>query len=237
MPEPLAGAPRNLVPDVNVPQLARTRLMAPLLESADGVLIGDLRERERRIVVVTDPDLFENHGIVRGDNARIAAALVRTLAGNRTGRVVFDETVHGIVSRPFGALKLLFGFPFVLVTVQLVLAAALLLWSGSARFGAPRPRAPSLPLGKRSLIENGSALLEHAAEVSSLTARYAEAVLRETAQAVNAPRGLTRDQLVAWFARTGRTVPAPAGPHVTAEAMYRWRNDVLDESGPRTQRR
>jgi hypothetical protein len=113
------------------------------------------------------------------------------------------------------------------------------------RFGAPRPREATLPLGKRSLIESGSRLLEYAAQLSFLIERYAEAVLRETAQAVNAPRGLTRDELVAWFARTGRAVPASASAAAdtttastaTAEALYRWRDTVLDESGQRTQRR
>jgi hypothetical protein len=209
--------------------------MRPLVQSADGILVGEIPDNERRVVVVTDPDIFENHGIGRGDNALVAASIVRSLRGARRGRVVFDETAHGIIARPFSALRLLFGFPFVLVTAQVALAAALLLWSGSARFGAPRPRELTLPLGKRSLIESGSRLLEHAAQLSFLTDRYAKAVVRETAHGINAPRGLTDEQLVAWFARTDRTVPA--GSTATAEAMYLWRGSVLDESGQRTQRR
>ena len=222
-------------PSVSAPQLVRSARIIPLLDTPDGILIGDIGEQGRRVVIVTDPDIFENHGIGRGRNALVAASVIRSLRGSRTGRVVFDETPHGIISRPFSALRLLFGFPFVLVTAQVVLAAALLLWSGSARFGAPRPRALTLPLGKRSLIESGSRLLEHAAQLSFLTERYAEAVLRETAHGINAPRGLTDEQLVAWFARTNRTVPA--GTTATAEAMYLWRGSVLDESGQRTQRR
>lgn len=230
-----AHAPVPAAPSVTVPQLARSVLIRPLLDAPDGLAIGEIRDGDRRVVIVTDPDMFENHGIGRGDNALIAAAVVRSLRGARTGRVVFDETAHGIIARPFSAFRLLFGFPFVLVTAQAVLATALLLWAGSARFGAPRPREPSLPLGKQSLIESGSLLLEHAAKLSFLTDRYAEAVLRETAHGMNAPRGLTRAELLAWFDRTGRSVPAAAT--ITAEAMYRWRDAVLDESGQRTQRR
>ena len=236
-------APVTAAPRIAAPQLARTTRMQPLVQAPGGILVGEIPDNERRVIVVTDPDIFENHGIARGDNALIAASIVRSLRGTSGGLVVFDETVHGIIARPFSAMRLLFGFPFAFVTAQVALAAALLLWSGSARFGAPRPREPALPLGKRSLIESGSRLLEHAARLPFLIERYAEAVLRETAQAVNAPRGLTRDQLVAWFARTGRAVPAAAADTTadtttaTAEAMYRWRDDVLDESGQRTQRR
>ncbi|MDQ6943034.1 MAG: hypothetical protein M3169_11050 [Candidatus Eremiobacteraeota bacterium] len=228
---PIAGAPR-----LAGPQLAHSTRMRPLVQSAAGILVGEIPDNERRVVVVTDPDIFENHGIARGDNALVAASIVRSLRGARRGRVVFDETAHGIVARPFSAMRLLFGFPFVLVTVQVVLATALLLWSGGVRFGAPRPREATLPLGKRGLIESGSRLLEYAAQLSFLIERYAEAVLRETAQAVNAPRGLARDELIAWFARTGRAVPDATSP-ADAEAMYRWRDAVLDESGQRTQRR
>jgi uncharacterized protein DUF4350 len=236
---PVAAAPR-----IAGPQLARSARLRPLVQAVDdGIMVGEIPDNERRVVVVTDPDIFENHGITRGDNALVATSIVRSLRGASSGRVVFDETAHGIIARPFSALRLLFGFPFAFVTAQVALAAALLLWAGSARFGAPRPREPTLPLGKRSLIESGSRLLEYAARLSFLVERYAEAVLRETAQAVGAPRGLTRDQLVGWFARTGRPVPAAAADTsadtttATAEAMYRWRDDVLDESGQRTQRR
>jgi hypothetical protein len=229
-------APVAAEPSVAAPQLLRSARIQPLVSApGGGILIGEVRTDDRRVVIVADPDLLDNHGIGRGDNALVAAALIRSLRGDRSGRVVFDETPHGVISRPFSALRLLFGFPFVLVTAQVALATALLLWSGSARFGAPRPRDLTLPLGKRSLIESGSRLLEHAAQLAFLTERYTEAVVRETAQGINAPRGLTYDQLVAWFARTNRTVPAAAT--ATAEAMYRWRDAVLDGSGQRTPRR
>ena len=229
-----ARGPVTEAPQLTRPQLARSTRMRPLVQSGDGILVGEIGDKGGPVIVVTDPDIFENHGIARGYNALVAVSIVRSLRGARRGRVVFDETGHGIIARPFSALRLLFGFPFVLVTVQVVLATALLLWSGGVRFGAPRPREATLPLGKRGLIESGSRLLEYAAQLSFLIERYAEAVLRDTAQAVNAPRGLGREDLVAWFARTGRPVPATTA---TAEAMYRWRDDVLDESGQRTQRR
>lgn len=232
---PLASAPTT-----RAPQLVHGGVLQPLLSSSDGILVGEIDRGDRRIVVVSDPDILANHGLARGDNALIAVALVRSLRGGG-GRVVFDEVPHGFVSRPLGIVRLLLTFPFVLVTVQIALAAALLLWSAAGRFGAPKPREATLPLGKRSLIEGGSRLLAFAGRLSFVLDRYAETVLRETAARLHAPRGLTSAELVAWFDRTGRPAPAVAAGAAAApdepaalaaaQSMYRWRNDALDEPG------
>jgi hypothetical protein len=232
---PLAGAP-----SVRAPQLVRSGVLQPLLRSPAGMLIGETELFGRRVVVVSDPDILENHGLARGDNALLAVALVRSLRG-AGGRVVFDEVPHGFVSRPFGIVRLLLSFPFVLVTAQIALACGLLLWSAAGRFGAPVPREASLPLGKRSLIEGGSRLLAYAGRLAFVLDRYAEAMVRETAARLHAPRGLGYAELVAWLDRTGRTVPqtaaAPAAAPdelsavAAAHTIHCWRNEVLDEPG------
>jgi hypothetical protein len=242
------GAWRTIAPIENAPsigdaQLVRSPPLEPFLDAPGGVLIGEFVRGGRRVAVLADPDLAENHGLVRGDNAAIAVALVRSLRGEGGGRVVFDEAVHGYISRPFGFAQLLFGFPFVLVTAQLALAAALLVWSAAGRFGAPKPREPALPAGKRTLIESGARLFELADHAQYLADRYADAVVRETARRLQAPRGLTRAQLAAWFTEAGRPLPAaPAAAGASgavdrAYAMHAWRRVALDESGRRTQHR
>lgn len=227
-----------IAPVLRSAQLVRSLLMRPLLAAPEGILIGEIDRDDRRLIVISDPDILENHGLARGDNAIAAATVMRTLRAGRSGRVVFDEAVHGFVSRRLGAFGLLLGFPFVLVTLQIAIAGALLIWAGSGRFGAPVARAPALAAGKASLIESGARLLEYAGAPASLTARYREAIERDVAQRLQAPRGLGAAELRAWFDRTGRPAPlAPAGPlhdvsaaAADARAVYRWRNDVLDES-------
>ena len=233
-------APLTAGPTMSAPQLVHGGALQPLLSSPDGILVGEIDRGNRRVVVVSDPDILENHGLTRGDNALIAVALVRSLRG-AGGRVVFDEVPHGFVSRPLGIARLLLTFPFVLVTLQIALGCALLLWSAVGRFGAPKPREATLPLGKRSLIEGGSRLLAFAGRFAFVADRYAEALVRETAARLNAPRGLTPAELVAWFNRTGRPAPAAAAAPAAlpdepaalaaAQSLYRWRNDVLDEPG------
>jgi hypothetical protein len=229
---------------IALPQFVRSTAIDPWLKVSEGIVAGELQHGPSgRVVVVADPDLLENHGLTRGDNALIAIGLVRSLREQRAGPVVFDEVVHGYVSRPFGGLQLLLSFPFVLVTLQIVVAAALLLWAGSARFGAPKPREAALAAGKSSLIETGARLFAAAGKLRFVAERYADAVLRETAQHLHAPRGLSRDELLAWFARTGRPAPATAPGEdaasvvAAAQTMHTWRRDALDESGRRTQHR
>lgn len=139
--------------------------LVPLVEAPEGMLVGEIRRGERRIVVVSDPDVLENHGLARGDDAVLATALIASLRGGGSGRVLFDEVPHGYVSRALGIARLLFTFPFVLVTAQIALAAGLLAWSGASRFGAPRAREPALALGKRSLIDGGARLLAFAGKL------------------------------------------------------------------------
>jgi len=230
-----ANAPFTGGPTAGDLQLVRSRALEPLVAADGAVAVGALRGR--RVYVLSDPDVIANHGLLTGHNAALAVALITALRGTSGGRVVFDEAAHGFTARPFGIIGALFDFPFVLVTVQLAVAVALLLWAGAGRFGAPRPRAPALPAGKSSLIENGARLVEQVGALDHLAARYAEALLRETAQRLHAPRNLDRAELAAWFDRTGHPLTIPAPPPVldaaaavaTAHAVHHWRNDALDE--------
>src|SRR5581483_6130827 len=153
------------------------------------------------------------------------------------GTVLFDEDVHGYGSDPLGLLRLVFGFPFVLITLQIAIAAALLAWSGAVRFGAPVPREPALGIGKRSLVESAARLLDEACDPRYVVERYRETLLRDAAAREHAPRGLSIPGLRAWFEARNRpagdwTEPLPdaAKALAAAEAMYRWRNEVLDGS-------
>ncbi len=71
---------------------------------------------------------------------------------------MFDETVHGYGAKPPNPFLLLFRFPFVVATVQGLIAVALLLWATLARFGAPQSAPPPLSAGRGGLLaEHGQA--------------------------------------------------------------------------------
>jgi hypothetical protein len=212
-------------------QLIHSNRLRPLLAAGDGILIGEWREHGRRLVVLSDPDLIANYSLARGDNSVIAVNLIDNLRAHRGGEVVFDEFVHGFSPRAFHMLGILFQFPFVLVTLQLGLAAALAVWAATGRFGMPTPVPPPIEAGKRSLIEAGARLLDRWGKTGALAERYFEAMVRNAAAELRAPRGLDLAGLLAWFAQTGRSAPQ------SAQAVYAWKKELTGGPGKHTKHR
>lgn len=229
-------------------QLVRDRGLTPLVGTVDGMLLGERREHGRRLWVLSDPDVIANHGLVRGDNAAFAVALITALRGAK-GDVVFEETVHGYVTRPTHPMKLLFQFPFVFAAAQGALAVALLLWATVARFGAPQAPPPPLAAGKLGLIQNAAKLLDFAGHHPAMVQRYVQATLREVAQQLHAPRGLSDAALIEWLRRVGeaRGVTADCGEiyrdaveqaglrrgglakiDAVARAIHQWKGEIID---------
>jgi hypothetical protein len=201
-------------PSINKPQVMQSKLLRPMLLSPEGMLIGDRRIGNRRIVVLSDPDILSNFALTRGDNSVLAVSLIQQLrAGHADGNVIFDELIHGFAPRPFSLLNILFQFPFVLVTVQLAAAVALLIWAATARFGAPLDVDPALAAGKRSLIDTGARLLTQAGRIPDLSARYIEAVIADTARTLRTPVVQVPD--------------LPASP--TPQSIWQWRKKLLGQ--------
>jgi hypothetical protein len=226
-------------------QLVKGGRLLPLVAFADGVLVGEIRERNRRLLVLADPDVIANHGLAEPGNAELAVALIGLLRG-AGGRVVLDETVHGFLKPPASPLMLLFRFPFVVVTMQALIAVALLLWATLARFGAPQAAPPPLDAGKQGLIDNAAKLLEFAGHRQVMLKRYVHATIRDVARQIHAPRGLSETALVAWLQRVGRAraigidcaevlrrADAAAGDArsqttLVARDIYQWKRGILD---------
>jgi len=197
--------------------------LRPVVADGDNVLVGELADRGRRLWILADPDAIENHGIGEGDNAAFAVALVNALRSGEGG-VVFDETVHGYVARPASPLTLMFQFPFVVVTLQGLMAIGLLLWATLGRFGAPETAPPALGSGKQGLVENAAKLLGFAGYHQRMVRRYVQATLRDAARQLHAPRGLSESALLDWLERVGRA----RGVDIDGVALYRDTEAVVE---------
>jgi hypothetical protein len=124
------------------------------------------------------------------------------------GVVVFDETVHGYLAKPLSPFLLLFSFPFVVATLQGLIALALLLWATMGRFGAPQPVPPPLSAGRGGLLQNMAKLIELNGHQQIMVRRYVRETVRDVARQLHAPRGLSGAALLAWLQRvsTARAV-------------------------------
>jgi hypothetical protein len=165
-------------------QLLRTHPdLEPIIACEHGVLLGTWDG----VHVLADPDLIANHGLHGGDNPALVLAMVAALKGD--GAVVFDETLHGHGLSP-SIWHAAGRFPFVLVTVHLLLLLAVMAWIASGRFGPLQPAAAAIGAGKAFLLDNIAALLRVAGPPGPSLRRYGRQRLRSVAEALQAPRGL-----------------------------------------------
>jgi hypothetical protein len=193
----------HVTPDPDLPvQLIKGDRLRPIIGASQGMLVGELTDKGRKVWVLADPDIIANHGLAREGNAALALALIKALRQGE-GSVVFDETIHGIVVRPASPFLLLFRFPFVVATVQGLLAVALLLWSALGRFGAPQTAPPALSAGREGLLQNMAKLVEFTGHQDVIVRRYVQETVRDAAVALHAPRELSGAGLTAWLQRVG----------------------------------
>jgi hypothetical protein len=232
-------------PDLPEPQLVRSAALRPVVSSARGVLVGEADSERGRLVVVADPDLVASHGLGRGDNALLAAALVERLRGQ--GTVVWDETLHGFEVTP-SLFRELLRFPLVAATLQATLAALALVWAGARRFGRPAPQPPQAAGGKDVLVENTAELLRHGGHVAHAVGACWRNAVEAAAAGLHAPPGLSHAAAVGWLTRVGRTRGVGADPDrlearvrafegapggeaaalALARDIHRWREELLD---------
>ena len=238
-----------VVPDPTVRgplQLVKGSRMKPLVATAEGILLGEFTEGGRKIWVLTDPDLIENHGIGKGDNMAFADAVVAAMLQGKNGQLVFDETVHGFQQSSQAPSKFLFEFPYNLVAIQVLVCIALLLMAATGRFGAPEHPERVLSTGKRDLVGNAASLLDHAGYQADILRRYCGIVLHDAGRQLRAPRELGDAELAEWLDRAAERRGVPTGCAdlsrrvaaigsselgallEEARSIHRWKKDMVD---------
>ncbi len=238
-------------PEIDRVQLVVGGSLRPIVASGAGILVGEARRGDNRVWVLSDPDVIANHGLGQGDNAAFAVALIDSLR-RPGGAVVIDETHHGF-SRPPSLWRAAFRLPFVIVTLQAVIAVVVLLWAASGRFGAPVPVPAPFRSGKAALIDNAANLVEAGGSAASHAfARYVATLQRDVARRLHAPRRLDDGALAHWLDRIGRAravsenytaLNRAADAFIrrkraddarilrAARRLHRWRQEMIDGSG------
>jgi hypothetical protein len=253
-----SGLPIDVAPapDLVGPQLMTSDAIQPVLWTEDGTLLGIVDFDGTELWILSDPDLLSNHGLLRGDNATLALAVLDAVRGAR-GAVVFDETMHGFKSEP-SLWRVLFEFPLVLATIQAMLAALLLLWAATGRFGKPVVAPPVIAPGKEFLIDNTAALLRFGGHAGHALRRYLQTTVQEVARLLHAPTGMDLNATARWLEQVAETRRVPirlvdlerevgeAGQARrererrvvdTARRIYRWRQEMTHGSRDGTHNR
>lgn len=249
----LASTP---APDLVGPQLMTSEEIQPVLWNEQGTLLGVVDFDGTELWILSDPDLLSNHGLLRGDNAALALAVMDAVRGAR-GAVVFDETMHGFKSEP-SLWRVLFEFPLALATIQALLAAMLLLWAATGRFGKPVVAPPVIAPGKEFLIDNTAALLRFGGHAGHALRRYLQTTVQEVARTLHVPSGLDLHATARWLEQVAETRRVPirlvdlerevdqAGQARrererrvvdTARRIYRWKQEMTHGSRDSTHNR
>lgn len=232
-------------------QLIKSDTLKPVVAAGDGILVGEMRDGDRVIWVLSDPDVIANHALSpEGKGFAFAVALINRLRDGG-GPVVFDETVHGYkADASLSTVRLLFKFPYAIITVQIVVGVALLLWATMGRFGPPDVTGPPLAAGKAGLIGNVAGLTGFAGHERLIIRTYIENTIRETARQLHAPKNLSYQQTLQWLAQFAQRrgmkhdcaaiaqfaqEAAASRGHIdnakfadAARQIYQWKQEILD---------
>ncbi|MCW2309419.1 hypothetical protein [Rhodobium gokarnense] len=191
-------AGRALTAEVYAAQLFDAPGCKPMIGRPGAMLLADCplaaRDGKRRVLILSDPDLLNNHGLRLGDNAFIARNLFRQLAGDRN--IVIDYSLSNWLHAPRDAarrerswadLKRFFSPPFTLLWLGAALTFALFLWRGARRYGPVRAGGGGLGASKTVAIAARARLMRLADQDGAMVKDYARARLAATAAAMVGP--------------------------------------------------
>jgi hypothetical protein len=180
------------------------------------------------LVVVAEPDLFNNFGMANEARARAAVAVIEATMDNPDMPIVFDMTIDGL-GQGQNLLTLAFRPPFLAATLCLLVAMLVIGWRAFRRFGPPLAELPAIAHGKTQLASNGAALIQRARRWHLLGTPYAALVAGRIAAGLQIRAGeeATREAAIdAALDRQGHPGPRFA---VTAQNLRQARRlpDVL----------
>ena len=185
-------------PSIEAPQLLSGTSMDALIKVKRGVLIGTLTDGKEpfdeieSLVVISDPDLFNNHGLHRGGNARVILELIEWLLPEG-GTLYVDESLHGFAEQTSIA-DFILRPPYLGVVLIALMALGLVIWTVSVPFGTPLDgdapnSANQQPTGSGhlTLIENSARLLVAGGHDRYLVERYQASILEEISLRLGIP--------------------------------------------------
>lgn len=200
------------------PQVYRTDGCEAIIGQPDRMLLGKCPWNDQPDIfvhVLTDPDLFSNHGLSLGDNALIAADFLRGLAAGKDVLVDYSSelwlqqrrTAPPRPDRTWSDLGRYFQPPFTVLWVSFALTLALIFWRSWRRFGAAMTAGDGAhAASKQAAITAKARLLRLGENDGALIAARMEQRLAAVVADVfgpHAPAGAPLDVLCAFLERRG----------------------------------
>lgn len=150
----------------------------PWLERIAGRQAGASNGNEglQPLIYVFEPDLLNNYGFARRENAVLANQLIQAASKGQPVPIIFDMTLNGL-GRSSNLLTLAFTPPFLAATLCLIIAGIIVAWRALHRFGPAFAEGQTMAFGKRQLVANSAGLIRRTRRLHLLGPPYA-AMLR-----------------------------------------------------------
>ena len=217
---------------------------APVLADEHGHAVLAVSRHDRRLFVLAEPDLLNNHGLSDLERARVAVMIMQMLSGEEG--VVFDVTLNG-VGRGRSLGRLMLEPPLLAATLCVAAAALLMGWRALARFGAATIPQQAIAPGAAALVDNAAGLIRTAGKEAALAPEYAALTRRLVAEGAGAAGlGQADAESSSWLARAAErraladpnalsaeaaTVKTPRELMTLARKLYDWRLEMTRERG------
>lgn len=206
---------------------------SPIIGTADVMILGTCYLGGTRagttVMVLSDPDLINNHGLRAGDNAFIVSDFIGEASGGR--QVIIDYSLRSwfasegqneVRERTWSDLARFFSPPFTLIWMGLLLALVLILWRAAVRFGPLRTPPDALGASNMMAIAARAKLMRLSNQDGALIQDYGKARLAVAASALfGAANARTYSSAEAFLAYTARRHPSLAGPLAQALSTLR----------------
>ncbi|MBN9673383.1 hypothetical protein [Roseibium aggregatum] len=135
-----------------------------------------------RVLILSDPDLLNNHGLRLGDNARIVLDLVRARAEESNVVIDYSRSVwlRDPITMPerertWSDLLRFFEQPFLTLWIGAGLLLTLFLWRAALRYGPVRPETTGPGAGKMLAVQARARLMRLSGQDGALVGEYAVA--------------------------------------------------------------
>ncbi|MEO1044372.1 MAG: DUF4350 domain-containing protein [Pseudomonadota bacterium] len=192
------------------------------------------------VVLVADPDLFNNMGLAEQETALHALRLFEALDRDDDLPIVFDLTANGL-GRADNLLTLAFRPPFLAATICFLVAAFMVGWVAFTRFAPPMLAARVIDFGKETLVSNSAATMRLLRREHLLREPYANLIRRMAIRRLGLPPTMdadaitarldaeTPDDVMPYSVRRDRLLAArkPKDIAVAAAELHAWKKDYL----------
>lgn len=191
----------DLRAEIYAAQTLKSGQCMPVIGTADAMLLAecalagaDEDAAHDTVLILSDPDLINNHGLRLGDNARIALDFLGATAGNDA--IIIDYSRSSWLRDPAAVperertwddLARFFGPPFLTLWLGAAVLLALAIWRGSLRYGPVLSQDQSPGAGKDVAVQARARLMRRSGQDGALTREYAAARIAATASSLFGP--------------------------------------------------